>query len=202
LVIGGPARFNGRVELLPLLQREEVALLLGSLTACGFFILGVLDVFWPPVRRRRPSPAAARPAVARPAAWRAVAAPPAPRPVAAPPAPAEVERPLPPPPSALAVGRLLVARAVSEPDLQARVTILTRAVAGLTRASLARPDDAELAATLSSARARLWATWEEIALARLAAAMPWSVGDGAPAPAAPGRLGALSERATRLTTAS
>ena len=34
------------VELLP---REEVALLLGSLTACGFLVLGILDVLWPPV---------------------------------------------------------------------------------------------------------------------------------------------------------
>jgi hypothetical protein len=197
LAIAGRARFNGRVELLP---REEVALLLGSLTACGFFILGVLDVVWPPVRRRRPSTAPARPAVAKPAASSPAAAP-APRPVEAPPAPVEVERPLPPLPSALVVGRLLVARAVNEPNLEARVTILTRAVAGLTRASLARPDDAELEATLSSARARLWTTWEEIALARLAAAMPWSVVDGA-APPPIGRLGGSSDRATPRTAAS
>jgi hypothetical protein len=198
LAIAGRARFNGRVELLP---REEVALLLGSLTACGFFILGVLDVFWPPVRRRRPSTATARPTVATPAGSSAAAAPAPPPPVVTPPAPVEVERPLPPLPSALAVGRLLVARAVNEPDLDRRVTILTRAVAGLTRASLARPDDAELEATLSSARARLWTTWEEIGLARLAAAMPWSVVDAA-APPPTDRLGGPSDRATRLTAAS
>jgi hypothetical protein len=154
------------VELLP---REEVALLFGSLTACGFLILGVLDVLWPTTRRRRTrAQALAAPAAAlqfRPAES------------------VTIDRPLPPPPSALAVGRLLLGRAVAEPDLERRVTILTRAVAGLTRAAQGRPDDAELAATLSSARARLWATWEEIARARLAAAMPWGAVE---TPARPG----------------
>ena len=174
MAIRAGARFNGRVELLP---REEVALLLGGLTACGFLILGVLDVLWPTARHRRTR--------ARTSAGPAA-------PVVEPPAPVEAERPLPPPPAALGVGRLLLGRAVAEPDLERRVTILTRAVAGLTRAAQARPDDTELAATLASARARLWATWEQIALARLAAAMPW----GASALAAP------PAGATRLTEAS
>jgi hypothetical protein len=143
------------VELLP---REEVALLLGSLTACGFLVLGILDVLWPPVSRRRARPrrssvgSPVTPTLARPPASPAT---------------------LPPPPSALAVGRTLLERARAEIDLERRVTILTRAVAGLTRALQRTPHDEELAVTLSSARALLWETWEKIALSRLAAAMPW-----------------------------
>jgi len=155
------------VELLP---REEVALLLGSLTACGFLVLGILDVLWPPVSRRRDrprAPSAAAPGVAQPAA------PPA---------------KLPPPPSALAVGRTLIERARAEIDLERRVTILTRAVAGLSRALQTTPDDDGLAATLTSARALLWETWEKIALSRLAAAMPW----GASALTAPARESRLA----------
>lgn len=150
------------MELLP---REEVALLLASLAACGFLILGVLDVMWPATQRRRrvarevPAPPAAAPA-------------PAPPPVAV-----QTERPLPPAPAPLAVGRLLLERAGAESDLERRVTILTRAVAGLTRSAQARPDDSELAAVLDTARARLWQTWEAIARARLAAAMPWGTAD-------------------------
>jgi hypothetical protein len=163
------------VELLP---REEVALLLGSLTACGFLVLGILDVLWPSRSSRR----------ALPRASKAPAAPPA---AVNPPAPADVLRPMPAPPSPLSVGRLLLDRARGEADLERRVTILTRAVAGLTRSTQATSGDAELAATLVTARALLWETWEQIALARLAAAMPW--GDSALA-GAPGevRMAALA----------
>jgi hypothetical protein len=164
------------VELLP---REEVALLLGSLTACGFLVLGIVDVLWPPIPRRRVSPRASSQAPAAPAAVQ-------------PPAPREV--PLPPLPSPLSVGRMLLERARAEIDLERRVTILTRAVAGLTRAAQAAPADAELAAMLATARAVLWETWEKIALARLAAAMPW----GATALSAPPRephVAALSRSA-------
>jgi hypothetical protein len=56
-------------------------------------------------------------------------------------------------------------------------------VAGLSRAAQSAPEDAELAAILASARTFLWETWEKIALARLAAAMPW----GATALSAPPR---------------
>ena len=78
---------------------------------------------------------------------------------------------------------MLLERARAEIDLERRVTILTRAVAGMTRASLAAPDDTELAAAVTLARALLWETWEKIALSRLAAAMPW----GATALSAPPR---------------
>ena len=154
------------MELLP---REEVALLLGSLTACGFLVLGILDVLWPPVSRRRASPRASSQA---PAAAAAAAQP-----------PALSDLRLPPPPSALSVGLLLLERARAEIDLERRVTILTRAVAGLSRAVQTTPADTELAATLAAARALLWETWEKIALSRLAAAMPW----GATALSAPPR---------------
>ena len=155
------------MELLP---REEVALLLASLTACAFLILGVLDIMWPATRRRR---RVARDVQAPPAGGPAPAAPL----VAVP-----IERPLPPAPAPLAVGHLLLERAGAEGDLERRVTILTRAVAGLTRSAQARPGDSELTAVLDAARARLWQTWEEIARARLAAAMPWGTAD-LPAPA-------------------
>jgi len=158
---------NDGVEL----PREEVALLLGSLTACGFLVLGILDVLWPPVTHRRAGPRASSQAPAAPRA----AQPPAP--------PVKPLAPLPPPPPPLTVGRTLLERARAEIDLERRVTILTRAVAGLSRAAQAAPDDAELNATLVSSRALLWETWEKIALARLAAAMPW----GATALSAPPR---------------
>ena len=148
------AALNGGVELLP---REEVALLLASLTACGVLLLGILDVLWPSGSARRaisngkkPSPASARrSAVGTPGA-------------------------LPAPPSAVSIGRLLLERARAEKDLERRVTILTRAVAGLTRSTQSTPDDGELSTLLATARSLLWQTWEEIALARLAAAMPWN----------------------------
>jgi hypothetical protein len=171
------APLNDGVELLP---REEVALLLGSLTACGFLVLGILDVLWPPVSPRRAGPRASFPASA---AAPALAPPPAP-PV----------KPLPPPPSALAVGRNLLERARAEIDLERRVTILTRAVAGLTRAGQAAPGDAELAAMLASARGLLWETWEKIALSRLAAAMPWGASTLSAPPREP-HLAALARTA-------
>lgn len=164
------------MELLP---REEVALLLASLTACGFFILGVLDVMWPATRRQRRVPRNVPPTARAPAR-------------ATPPVAVQTERPLPPAPAPLAVGRLLLERAGAEGDLERRVTILTRAVAGLTRSIQATPDDSELAAVLDTARARLWQTWEAIARARLAAAMPWGTAD----------LAAPTGLATRPTAAS
>ena len=139
-----------------------MALLLGSLMACGFLVLGILEALWPSApSRRRASPRSSS---------KAPAAPPAAVP---PPAPTDEPRPLPPPPSALNIGRMLLERARAETDLERRVTILTRAVAGLTRSANAAPANTELAATLTVSRALLWETWEQIALARLAAAMPW-----------------------------
>jgi hypothetical protein len=202
------------------LPREEVALLLGTLTACGFLILGVLELMWPTTPRRgakhparppalrrtlavpraaalapRPALVASRSALIGPRAAlvapqpalaprqpaSAVAPPvpaaPAPRPADAPrpnPVPVDVPRPTPPPPSPLEIARVLLERAASETDLERRVTILTRAVAGLTRSVQAAPDDDTLSQMLGSTRSLLWETWERIALARLAAAMPWN----------------------------
>jgi hypothetical protein len=89
-------------------------------------------------------------------------------------------RPVAPPPPAparlspLEIARLLIEKATAERDLERRVTILNRAVAGLTRAVQMAPDDEALSQMLTSTRALLWETWERIAMARLAAAMPWS----------------------------
>src|SRR5947207_13969436 len=108
--------------------------------------------------RRRAVPRASSQAPAAPA-------------VAQPPAPPA--KPLPPLPSPLAVGRTLLEGARAEVDLERRVTILTRAVAGLTRAVQAAPDDAELAAMLTSARAFLLEPLAKIAISRLPPATPW-----------------------------
>jgi hypothetical protein len=199
------------------LPREEVALLFGTLTACGFLILGVLEIMWPAARRQsptrparspspRPAPMAPRPAPTstRPTTAVAdlVAVASQPAPVPTPPAPvasrlapvamqpttttprpapaAHSARPLgaaPPAPTALPpmeVARLLLDRAAAERDLERRVSILNRAVAGLTRSVEAAPEDEALSQMLTSARALLWETWERIAMARLAAAKPWS----------------------------
>jgi hypothetical protein len=92
--------------------------------------------------------------------------------------PAEAPRPLPAPaaapPTPIEIARLLLDRARAEADLERRVTILNRAVAGLTRSVQAAPEDEALSEMLASMRALLWETWERIALARLAAAMPWN----------------------------
>ena len=173
------------------LPREEVALLFGTLTACGFLILGVLEIMWPAARRANPThparPPASRltrtaeraaPTVVVPAlASSPVAASPAP--VTSPPGPVtRSPRPVAPPPVAalapLEVARLLIDRAAVERDLERRVTILNRAVAGLTRSAQAAPEDEALSQMLISTRALLWETWERIAMARLAAAMPWN----------------------------
>jgi hypothetical protein len=162
------------------LAPEETTILLGSLTACGFLVLGILEALCPPAPSRRASPLApSEPPAVSPA-------------VLEPPAPHDI--PLPPPPSAVSVGRMLMERARAESDLERRVTIVTRAVAGLSRAARNAPDDLELDATVAAARELLWETWERIALTRLAAAMPW----GAAALVAPPRephLAALARSA-------
>jgi hypothetical protein len=185
------------------LPREEVALLFGTLTACGFLILGVLEIMWPAARRQsptrparspspRPAPMAPRPArtstrpttaVADLVAMASQLAPVATQPPTTTPRPAPAARsarPLGaarPAPTALPpmeVARLLLDRAAAERDLERRVSILNRAVAGLTRGVEAAPEDEALSQMLTSARALLWETWERIAMARLAAAKPWS----------------------------
>jgi len=182
------------------LPREEVALLFGTLTACGFLILGVLELMWPAARRQsptrpsriapRPAPMSTRitagasrlvtaasqlaPAVTPPAAAAPTAATSLPAPAARPQRPLAAPKPtattLPP----MAIARLLLDRAGAEGDLERRVSILNRAVAGLTRSVEAAPEDEALSQMLTSTRALLWETWERIAMARLAAAMPWN----------------------------
>jgi hypothetical protein len=207
------------------LPREEVALLFGTLTACGFLILGVLEIMWPAARRQRPTRASRPPRLAplaprtaptamRPttAAARLAAVVSRPEPLALPPA-AATSQPAPaalqlalvatqPAPAAtlpvsaaiqpaparplrvtsatrtvlpaIEIARLLLDRAAEEHDLERRVSILNRAVAGLTRSVEAAPEDEALSQMLTSTRALLWETWERIAMARLAAAMPWN----------------------------
>src|SRR5258705_5104983 len=154
------------------LPREEVALLLGTLTACGFLILGVLEIMWPAASRKTAVPSS------RSSAPRPIFAAPRPAPAARLSRPTEAPRPLPAPPPApptqLEIARLLLARARAEADLERRVTILNRAVAGLTRTVQAAPEDETLSEMLATMRALLWETWERIALARLPAATPWN----------------------------
>jgi len=185
------------------LPREEVALLFGTLTACGFLILGVLEIMWPAARRQsptrparspslrpapmapRPAPTSTRPPTAAADLVAVASMPTQPAPVATPPGttprPATAAhsargaaRPAPTAMSPMEVARLLLDRAAAERDLERRVSILNRAVAGLTRSVDAAPEDEALSQMLTSARALLWETWERIAMARLAAAMPWS----------------------------
>jgi len=170
------------------LPHEEVALLLGTLTACGFLILGVLEILWP-ARPRRGVTRPARSASSRSTSSRARLAPVAVRRIPSPAAgsasahaapvpltsaPREIDRPAPAAASAVQIARLLLDRAATEADLDRRVTILNRAVAGLTRSAQAAPEDEALSTMLTTTRALLWETWERIAQARLAAAMPWS----------------------------
>jgi hypothetical protein len=182
------------------LPREEVALLFGTLTACGFLILGVLEIMWPAARRQsptrpsrspspRPAPMAPRPAPTstRPTVAVAERSAAASQPVAVAPTPATprptqaarsprllgATRPAPTALPPMEIARLLLDRAEAERDLERRVSILNRAVAGLTRSVQASPDDEALSQMLTSTRALLWETWERIAMDRLAAAMPW-----------------------------
>jgi hypothetical protein len=160
------------------LPREEVALLFGTLTACGFLILGVLEIMWPAARRSNPTHSA-RPPASRLTRTAQRAAPTVVAPVTSPPGPTTLApRPVATPPVAvlapLEVARLLIDRAAAERDLERRVTILNRAVAGLTRSAQAAPEDEALSQMLIATRALLWETWERIAMARLAAAMPWN----------------------------
>src|SRR5262249_5895116 len=149
-------RHGGRRMLAVELPREEVALLFGTLTACGFLILGVLEIMWPTRRQgptrpsRSPRPASVAPRRASmaptpaptstritPSASRLVTAASQLEPVVAPSAAAMT---LPP----MEIARVLLDRAGAERDLERRVAILNRAVAGLTRSVEAAPEDEAL----------------------------------------------------------
>jgi len=78
-------------------------------------------------------------------------------------------------PTALKVGRALLERALAEGEasLDRRVAHVQTAVRWLERAVEAAPQEPAVAEALAKARAALWATYQQIALQRLAAGMPW-----------------------------
>jgi len=141
------------------LPREEVTLLLGALAALGCLSLGVLELLWPTGVRRAARPRAARAGRIAPV----VPVPPVIR--AAPFAP----------PMSLARLVALVERARAERDSERRTAALRVAILTLERwrATSAAPDAAGVGRALEQARAELWADYQQIALRRLASAMPW-----------------------------
>jgi len=150
---GPDALFNGVV--VGWLPREEVTLLLGALAALGCLTLGVLELLWPAGVRRGARPRAAP-------AGQIVPAPGSARP----------SRFLP----RMSPARLvaLVDRARTETDPERRTAGLRVAILTLERwrAGSTTPDDG-VGRALERARAELWADYQQIALRRLASAVPW-----------------------------
>ena len=138
-------------------MREEVALLLATLAACGLLILGTLELIWPtrPHRTRR----------ARPAPPRAGGPPSRPE------VPSEEDRAA----VALRVGRALLGRALADPEPASdrRVRMIWRAIACLGRGLEAAPGDARLRECLAAAHTALAMSDERVAFRGLAAAAPW-----------------------------
>jgi hypothetical protein len=153
-----------------LLLTEEVGILVASLVACGFLVLGVLELLWPSEGAERRE---ARAGIASPRPREVPPTPTAPPPIAGGSAPPAAAAPA--EPTALAVGRTLLERARAEPPdaLARRVTYLQTAVRWLERAGEGLPGDAAAGEALGRARAALWAAYQEVALQRLAAEMPW-----------------------------
>src|SRR5574341_1381669 len=148
------------------LVREEVALLLATLAACGLLVLGTLELIWPTRPRRSRGPAGEPPPVGGPPAPVAGSGSPG-----APEAPPIEDRAA----VALRVGRTLLDRALADPDpaSDGRLTLLCRAIACLDRGIHATPEDLRLHETLAVAREALARADEQVALRRLAAEMPW-----------------------------
>jgi hypothetical protein len=131
---------------------EDVIISLTMLTASGLLVLGTLKLVWSspaePVRSsaREPSPG------------HRVAPPPEDRLV-----------------TALRLGRMLLDRALQDPDptSERKRRLIYRAIACLNRGVEAAPDDESLREALSAAHAALWTTYQQMGLERLARVMPW-----------------------------
>lgn len=163
-----PARLNGGVEVL---LREEVALLLATLGALSVLTLGVLELIWPTRSSQRPSAPRLSPVSSPEPAPRASHAA-----TAAPPPPTGPSRPAPDAAAAaLRIGQTLLKRALEESagTTDRRLAMIHAAVAALNRGLEAAPGDVRLREALGTAREALWATYQRIALDRLAADMPW-----------------------------
>jgi hypothetical protein len=161
-----------------LLLREEVALLLATLVACGLLVLGTLELIWP-TRPRRPRPSDGdTPRGGGPEATGG--GPTAPR---MPGAKSSEDRAA----VALRVGRALLARALEDPDPASdwRVRMLCRAIACLERGLQTAPGDVRLRESLASAREALAQTDQRIAFRWLAAVMPQRPARLVPAAPAP-----------------
>ena len=166
---------------------EEVALLLATLAAGGFLVLGTLELIWP-TRPHRAGGAGGEP--------RRAGRPSAPVAEARPPALAAEARPLRPPelsPTedrasvALRIGRTLLERALADPNPASdpRLRLICRAIACLNRGLETAPEDPRLRETLAAARDALATADRRTALRRLAAEMPWRAPEFAFAAAAP-----------------
>jgi hypothetical protein len=145
--------FNGVV--VGWLPREEVTLLLGALAALGCLTLGVLELLWPAGVRRGARPRAASAGRIAPVSGGGHPSPFLP---------------------SMSPARLvaLVDRARTERDPERRTAALRVAILTLERwrARSTTPDDG-IGPALERARAELWANYQQMALRRLASALPW-----------------------------
>ena len=137
------------------IPREEVTLLLGALAALGCLTLGVLELLWPAGVRRGARPRAAPAGRVAPVSGSA-----RPSPFLPPISPARLAA--------------LVDRALSETNPERRTAALRVAILTLERwrARNTTADDG-IGRALEGARAELWADYQQIALRRLASALPW-----------------------------
>ncbi len=160
------------------LLSEEATLLLATLAACGFLVLGTLELIWPTRPRRAGGPTREPRRAYRPSPPIAEARSPRRLEVS----PAEDRASV-----ALRIGRMLLERALadSNPASDPRLRMVCRAIACLNRGLETAPGDLRLRETLAAAHDALATADRQTALRRLAAEMPWRAPEFAVAAPAP-----------------